>query len=390
MKYFAITLLLAMCASAANWADRKEYDLVLSIRAEASPQKRLGLLDQWKSQYPTSEFQQVRQELYLSTYQALGDSPHTLSVAGEMLAAQPDSPVGAYWFTLLLPEESAASPEQLASGEKASRQLLAGPKPAGGVELMAHRTIGWIHWQRSEYTQAEEEFEKCLQLDPTAAEISAWLGTVLATEQQPDKRVPALWQLARASAYQDAGALPDGLRRQFDAVLERLYTSYHGDTGGLDRLRSAAAAAPFPPAGFDIESVAAVALRKQDEELSRTDPQLAAWVRMRQKLEAPDGDKYFAETLHNSPLPKLKGALIKTDPPGKPNELTIGVIDPAQAEIVLKLATEFPNDADVGTVLEFEGTVDSFVKSPFGLTVVSDPSKISGWPEAPVRKAGHK
>ncbi len=390
MKYFAITLLLAMCASAANWADRKEYDLVLSIRAEASPQKRLGLLDQWKSQYPTSEFQQVRQELYLSTYQALGDSPHTLSVAGEMLAAQPDSPVGAYWFTLLLPEESAASPEQLASGEKASRQLLAGPKPAGGVELMAHRTIGWIHWQRSEYTQAEEEFEKCLQLDPTAAEISAWLGTVLATEQQPDKRVPALWQLARASAYQDAGALPDGLRRQFDAVLERLYTSYHGDTGGLDRLRSAAAAAPFPPAGFDIESVAAVALRKQDEELSRTDPQLVAWVRMRQKLEAPDGDKYFAETLHNSPLPKLKGALIKTDPPGKPNELTIGVIDPAQAEIVLKLATEFPNDADVGTVLEFEGTVDSFVKSPFGLTVVSDPSKISGWPEAPVRKAGHK
>jgi len=31
----------------------------------------------------------------------------------------------------------------------------------------------------------------------------------------------------------------------------------------------------------------------------------------------------------------LKGVLIKADPPGKPNELTIGVIDPAQAEIVL-------------------------------------------------------
>ncbi len=390
MKYFALTLLMAICALAANWTDRKEYDQVLNIRAEISPQNRLALLDQWKSSYPKSEFQQVRQELYLSTYQALGDSPHMLSVAGEMLAAQPDSPVGAYWFVLLLPEERAASPEQLALGEKASRQLLAGPKTAGSVELMARRTLGWIHWQRSQYTQAEEEFEKCLQLDPTAAGISAWLGTVMAAEQQPDKRVPALWQLARASAYRDSGALPDGLQRQFGEVLERLYTSYHGDTGGLDQLRSAAAAAPFPPAGFAIESVAAVALRKQDEELSRTDPQLAAWVRMRQKLEAPDGDKYFAETLHNSPLPKLKGALIKADPPGRPNELTIGVIDPAQAEIVLKLATEFPNDADVGTVLEFEGTVDSFAKSPFGLTVVSDPSKISGWPAPPARKGGHK
>jgi tetratricopeptide (TPR) repeat protein len=395
MKYLALTLLLAICATAANWTDRKEYDLVLAIRAETSPQARLALLDQWKAAYPKSEFGQVRRELYLSVYQALGDSPQTLSVAGEMLAAQPDSAVGAYWFTLLLPEEKAASPEQLALGEKASRQLLADPKPAAGVERMAHRTLGWIHWQRNEYTQAEAEFEKCLQLDPAAAEISAWLGTVLATEQQPDKRVPALWQLARASAYQDSGALPDGLRRQSGEVLERLYTAYHGDTGGLDQLRSAAAAAPFPPAGFDVESVAAAALRKQDEELSRTNPQLAAWVRLRQKLEAPDGDKYFAETLHNNPLPKLKGTLIKADPPGKPNELTIGVIDPAQAEIVLKLATELPNDADAGAVLEFEGTVDSFVKSPFGLTVTTDPSKISGWPAAPVAsppvpKGGHK
>ncbi|HEY1218207.1 MAG: hypothetical protein ABSE42_00080 [Bryobacteraceae bacterium] len=397
MRTLALTLLLAACATAANWTDRKEYDLVLNIRAEPSPQKKLGLLDQWKSQYPTSEFQQVRLELYLAAYQALGDGPHTLSVAGEMLAARPDSLVGAYWFTLLLPEEKAPSAEQLGMGEKAGSRLLADPKPAGGVEPMAHRTLGWIHWQRSEYPQAEEEFQKCLQLDPTAAEIAAWLGTVLATEQQPDKRVPALWQLARASAYQNSGALPDGMRRQYDAVLERLYTSYHGDNGGLDQLRSAAAAAPFPPAGFDIESVAAVALRKQDEELSRTNPQLAAWVRLRQKLEAPDGDKYFAETLHNSPLPKLKGTLIKSDPPGKPNELTIGVIAPAQAEIVLKLATEFPNDADAGTVLEFEGTVDSFVKSPFGLTVVSDASKISGWPAPPpppppkaVRKSTHK
>jgi len=390
MKYLALTLLWTICATAANWTDRKEYDLVLNIRAETSPQKRLGLLDQWKSEYPKSELGQARLELYLATYQALGDSPHTLSVAGEMLAAQPDNPVGAYWFTLLLPEEKSALPEQLAVGEKASRQLLADPKPADGVESMAHRTLGWIHWQRSEYTQAEEEFQKCLQANPTDAEISAWLGTVMATEQQPDKQVPALWQLARAAAYRDSGALPDELRRRYGEVLERLYTSYHGDTSGLDQLRTAAAAAPIPPAGFDIESVAAAALRKQDEELSRTNPQLAAWVRVRQKLEGPDGDKYFAATLHNNPLPKLKGALIKADPPGKPNELTIGVIDPAQAEIVLKLTIELPNDAAAGTVLEFEGAVDSFVKSPFALTVVSDPSKISGWPAAPPASQGEQ
>ncbi|MGA2038247.1 MAG: hypothetical protein ABSH42_03130 [Bryobacteraceae bacterium] len=383
MKYLALLLLLAVCAPAANWTDRKEYDIVLSIRAETSAQKKLRLLDEWKTAYPKSEFAQIRLELYLSAYQALGDSPRTFAVASEMLAGQPDNLVGAYWYTLLLPEVKAPSAEQLATAEKAAAQLLASPQPAAGVELTAHRTLGWIHWQRGETAPAEEEFRKCLQLNPGAAEISAWLGTVMASEQQPDKRVPALWQLARAVAYQDAGALPDGLRHEYGDVLERLYTSYHGDSSGLDQLRAAAAAAPAPPAGFDIESVAAAALRKQDEELSRTNPQLAAWVRIRQKLEGPDGDKYFAETLHNSPLPKLKGALIKADPPGKPSELTIGVIDPAQAEIVLKLTTELPNDAAAGAVVEFEGIVDSFVKSPFGLTVISDPSKISGWPAAP-------
>ena len=131
---FSLVPVLAISAFAANWTDRKEYDLALDIRAQISPQKRLGLLDQWKEKYPQSEYQQVRRELYLSTYQALGDNPRTLGVAGEILAAQPDSLVGAYWFSLLLPEAKAAPPEQLSLGEKAGRVLLAAPKPASGVE----------------------------------------------------------------------------------------------------------------------------------------------------------------------------------------------------------------------------------------------------------------
>jgi tetratricopeptide (TPR) repeat protein len=187
MKFLAIPLLAAMCASAANWTDRKEYDLVLNIRAESSPQKRLGLLDRWKSAYPKSALAQDRMELYLAAYQALGDGPNMLHTAGELLSAQPDSLVGAYWFALLLPEQKAPAPELLALGEKAGNLLLAGPKSQAGVEMTARRALGWVHWQRSEYGPAEEEFRQCLQLDPASAGISAWLGTVLAIQQQPEK-----------------------------------------------------------------------------------------------------------------------------------------------------------------------------------------------------------
>ena len=102
-------------------------------------------------------------------------------------------------------------------------------------------------------------------------------------------------------------------------------------------------ASTFPPKGFDIESASAAALRKQDEELNRTNPQLASWIRIRRRLEAPDGEAYFAASLHNTPLPmRLKGTLLRTTPAGKPKELVLGVGDATAEEVILKLDTAFP------------------------------------------------
>ena len=385
MKLFTLVLCAVAGASAANWTDRKEYDLVVKIRAESSPKNRLALLDQWKASYPKSEFQQTRRELYLAAYQALDDSASMCAIAGEMLGAAPDNATGAYWFALLLPEQRPPTQEQLALGEKAARILLDEPKTPD-TEWTAHRVLGWVQWRRGNYPAAEEEFRKCLALNSKGVQISAWLGTLLALEAKPENRVPALWQLARASAFRDAGALPGPQQRQIGELLERLYTQYHGDASGLDPLRTSAASALYPPSGFDIETAAAAALRKQDEELSRISPQLAAWVRIRQKLESADGDQYFASDLQNKPIATLKGTLIKADPPNQPKELTIGILDPAQPEIVVRLSNPLPNAADPGTVLEFQGVADSVAKSPFSLTILAEPSQISGWPEPPARK----
>jgi hypothetical protein len=389
----ALALAVQPATSATTWADRNEYDLVFSIRAEAAPQKRLELLDQWKAKYPKTELQEVRHELYLTAWQSLGDSPRMLAVAREMISGGAGNLVGLYWFTLLVPEANPVSPDLLGEGEKAARQLLAAAIPEawqkqrGGVEFLAHRALGWIQWQRADYAAAEAEFTKCLQQDPNSAEISAWFGTVLALDRQPANQVAALWHLARAASYHDAGALPDGQRRQFGTVLERLYTTYHGETAGLDQLRIASVTATFPPAAFDIESASAAALRKQDEELNRTNPQLASWIRIRRRLEAPDGDAYFAASLHNTPLPKrLKGTLLRATPAGKPKELVLGVGDATAEEVILKLDAAFPHEAESGTVLEFEGTIDAFTKAPFTLTVLADPEKIDGWPARRPRK----
>src|ERR1700733_10834105 len=88
-----------MAVAAADWTDRKEYDLVLTIRSESSPEKRLALLDTWSKSYPHTALARARQELYLSTYDSQGDRQHMFGIAKQMLATEPNNPVGLYWLT---------------------------------------------------------------------------------------------------------------------------------------------------------------------------------------------------------------------------------------------------------------------------------------------------
>jgi tetratricopeptide (TPR) repeat protein len=406
-KIAVLGMLAAGALAASGWADRGEYDLVLTIRAEASPEKRIALLERWKEKYPKSELQQQRRELYLSAYATLGDSPHMLDVAKEMVDVQPDNFVGIYWLSVLLPESKTSSPEMLGAGEKAARQLLAGlntyfnpeSKPTdvpaegwalqrGAVERIAHRSLGWIQWQKGEYAAAETEFTANLRQDPKNAEASAWLGSVLACQKQPEKQVAALWHLTRAASLRDEGALPDSQRRLMDTVSEQLYAAYHGATNGLEELRTKVVADAFPAADFSVESAAVIAARRAEEELNRTNPELAAWLRIRKRLDTDDGEAYFSQSLHNAELPKLKGTLLRFEPAKKPKTLVLALSDTSSEEVTLQLSAPFPNEAEAGIALEFEGTADSFTRAPFRLTLTAAPDKVTGWPDppAPVRR----
>ena len=400
-------LLLAALAAAghsAGWTDRGEYDLVMAIRSEASAPKRVELLDRWKQKYPQTELRQVRLELYLAAYQTLGNSARMLQVAMEMLAGQPDNWVGVYWCTLLAPEAGESSPDVLAAAEKSARQLLAGlgtyfapaARPAAmdeagwrkqkdSAEFLAHRALGWVLWQREDYAGAAAEFRLYLEKNPQSAEISAWMGMVSGLQKEPEKQAAAFWLLERAAALRGEFALGDEQRRQMGALADRLYTAYHGEAGGLEELKAAAAAATFPPPGFHIETAAAMAARRADEELTRTNPELAAWVLIRRQLDAPDGEKYFAETLHTAPLLKLKGVVMRVSPEAKRSEVVLAMDQNRTEDVVLNVSPPFPNAATLGTELEFEGTAQSFSKQPFSLTMQADREKIAGWPDPPAR-----
>ncbi len=388
---FLLAAFALLAPAAATWADRAEYDLALSIRSEGTAQKRLALLDEWTKKYPRSEMSLARQELYLDVYHTLGDGTHMLQTVHEMLAAQSDNALASYWCVVLTPGAKDASPASWKLAEDAAHRLLTGTssgaewqkqKPAN--DLLAHRTLGWIEWQRGDQTAAAADFTAYLKQQPNDAEISGWFGLSLAALKKPESTVPALWHLVRAGSLKGPGALPEGRRHELDTLAEHVYVSYHGqDPDALDSLRAAAVTAAFPPADFTIESADAVAARKAEEELKRTNPQLALWMSMRKELDGLYGDKYFTETLKPAPMPKLKGTVIACSPAASPTEVSLGLSNGVAPEVTLKFAAPLPACAPPGTEIQFEGTADSFAKAPFLLTVLTDPTKIDGWPAPP-------
>jgi len=68
-----------------------------------------------------------------------------------------------------------------------------------------------------------------------------------------------------------------------------------------------------------VESAETIRQRNAEVALNQADPELAAWLRMYRQLSGPDGEKYFLETLKPSPLPKLRGTVIRCDPAGNPD-----------------------------------------------------------------------
>jgi hypothetical protein len=75
--------------------------------------------------------------------------------------------------------------------------------------------------------------------------------------------------------------------------------------------------------------------------------------------------------------------VIRCGPPGKPNQISLGLSSAGTEEVVVKVAVPFAHPPSPGTQIHFQGTADNFVKEPFRLTVLAGQDDIADWPQAP-------
>jgi tetratricopeptide (TPR) repeat protein len=402
-----------------EWKDRAEYDLVQSIDKERDPKKKLELLNQWRDKYPASDFKVLRLQSYLMTYHALNDPNNMLATAQDILKEDPTNLQALYWINLLVVSMNQNTPERLDLGDKAAKTLagsvdtLFAPdkKPAGTSDAdwqkgrtdaaaTAQRTIGWVAMQRKQYPDAEKAFEAELKLNPNDAEAAYWLGSVILIQKLPEKQADGLFYIARAAAYDGPGALPPDRRKVVEDYLRKAYTSYHGqDPQGFQELLATARAQATPPAGFKIESEAAIKANK-DKQLEASNPALALWLKLKDALSTADGSSYFESNMKGALVPPegqpaFRATVISADGTARATKsVTVAIADSKTPDARLTFGeTPMAGKPEPGTVIEFRGVAAGFTPQPFLVTFETEKKYVSGWPapaapahKAPVRK----
>jgi tetratricopeptide (TPR) repeat protein len=399
-----------------EWKDRAEYDLYESVTKTQEPSQWLAILDKWKAQYAQSDYADVRRQMYLTTYRALNKPSEAFNAAVEVLKDNPNnlvalSAIVGYVYPLvpLNSQPGAEQTSELDTAEKAAGTILANldgiyskenrppemtdeqaTKAKPDLKAFAQKTLGYIALVRKDYEKAQVQLAKALELDPTQAQVSYWLGTdVLAQNKaKPELQAVALYDFARAAAYDGPGSLPATDRKQVMDYLNKVYAQYHGSNEGLDKLIAMAKSRALPPPGFAIKSMADLVRERQEAEeaAAKANPMLALWKNIRRELQSDGGAAYFENSMKGAALPggvnnvaKFKGRLISMSPALRPKELVLGIEDPAKPDVTLKFDGALPGKMEPGADIEFEGVADAYTKDPFMVTFVVEKSKIDGW-----------
>jgi tetratricopeptide (TPR) repeat protein len=395
-------------AKTPQWKDRGEYDLVDSIKKETDAKKRVALLDEWTNKYPNTDFKETRLEMYMDAYRMLNDPAKMLDAAKKLLSEYPKNMSGEYWADMLIVSTNDQNPADLDLAEQAAKNLLAAEKPAAAtdeqwkatkqtMDVTAHRTLGWVAYQKKNWEAAEQEFMQELKLNPADAQASYWLGTVILNQKKPERQSEALYYFARAAAYDGPGALDAATRQKMQSYVQNAYTKYHGGMQGFQELLGQARTSPFPPAGFKILSSDEIA-QQQHEQLKQSNPALALWITIKTALTAPDGAGYFDQSVKNALIPPegqpaFRATVISGKPEVRPRTLVVGVenANTADATLTLPEGESLPGKAEPGRVIEFRGVATSFGPQPFMINFDVEKKNISGWPTpAPAKRATPK
>ena len=384
--------------------DQAEFDLIQAIQKEPDAKKRVDLVQQWMDKYPTSEFKSERLQTMVVTQQAAGNLPGMRASALELIKESPKVILGYQFVNLFAPTMNDKSETALADSEKAALGMLdllkTAPKPANltdaqwEAEKKAHqvsalRSLAFVKLTRNDFVGAEGQYLEILKVAPGMADVSQLAGYAVFKQKNAERQAIGLFHYARAATFSGAGALNEAGKKSAMDSFKRNYVLLRENDSKMDEFMALTKDTAIPPEGLSIKMVS-TEMAEALEKLKETNPQLALWITVKKELVSAGGEAYFADSLKDRGLPKLKGKVISHTPALRPTKVVIALENDKDGEMTLVFAPALPGKADPGTEIEFaDGTAKSFIKDPFMQTVSVDPGSVTGWPVAvpPARPA---
>ena len=370
-----------------QYKDQGEYDLGIAAQKETDPQKKLDKIKEWEQKYPESK-----------------------------LAGQRDLMKAQALLGITMASYGKTDPALIDASQKAGQQIVdnldkffaPANKPATGVtdeqwagakhtfELQAHSALGWDAMQKKNDAEAETQFKKVLALDPNAAQMSYWLGTVIVRQKNIARYSEAMYDIARSISVTGPEALPDAQKKVAEDYLKKLYSGYHGDElsdaaaaarvkADIDKLKADTAASALPPPDFHIKSIEEIQKEQfaNEGEFNKAHPDIALFRTIKAALTAPNGATYF-DQVKGSEVPPTDVGMFKAKIVSTGDKEIVANVDNAGGDVTLKFEKAINQKVlNAGDAFEFKGVVESFAPEPYMLTLTIDDPKeaIKGLPE---------
>jgi hypothetical protein len=416
MKILCCVTAVAVLCSVAEAAEKQlkpgesdVYNDVVKDLSGTNFTKALVDLDKWRQMVPDSDFKDERAAFYVHAYAGTNQPAKALDAAGELLSKDLGQPAiirvlyNAVWA---VSQVANPTPAQLATGEKAARQLLVYDQPLPGVsaekwaevrtDMRDKAKAALLHIailpgiqamakQPPDCPAAEAAYRGALVEYPDRAALSYELGRALNCEAKtmPEKQSAAVYEFLRAATVDPTLGDPRNDKKKIQAFADSAYVRLHGSDEGLEQLKQQVTQSALPPPDFRIRTATQIAQEKQAE-FEKDNPQLALWLKVKGALSDNDGQQYFEGQLKNSAVPQLVGRVVGAKPECRPRELLVAVPLPP-AEITLKLDKPLTGKPELNTEFRWEGVPSAFTKEPFMLTMETDTSKLQGLKISPCK-----
>jgi len=417
-----------------QFKDNAEYELADAANKQPDPAKRLVILQHWKEKYPTTEWDDTRQDMFLAAYVAIPQPRQAFDQALDILKTRPNN-FPAFYATVQMGTaiKPAPTPQDLDIAEKNANMMLDNPdkvfdpanKPAGvsddawaknktAVKPFAEQVLMNIYALRKDDKRAVDDIRKLIVRDPNYAFASYTLGrtmiTILQAQKKPDDAPPAFYQIARALSIDGPTGLPAAQKPAIQTYLQSQYKNYHGSTQGFDDLLMMAKASPFPPPNFHIDSTVDIANKEAAAQKAEQDkdPLMFLWVHTIKETLAMQGDSFFEANVKDAGLPPpddkttpptpqfFTAHIISMSPDPKPKEIVVGIEKADVADAKLTFGdTALPGKMDVGETIQFTGAAKDWNHDPKNIVITFDvdPKEgLKGWTgkNAPAGRGGTK